>query len=301
MASLAASAPRVVVRRAAARNRLLLAHTRRGFAGSSAARPQQLTAKDAADHLMASYGGKTTSRRQLIDPNQLQKLALTLGRPHLPGTGGGGGDIDVSDVAPPAGTPVPPAYHLVYFTPGGLESELGIDGTDTSFNAAAPFTRRMWAGGVMKWPPGGGEHPGIRVGDVVEERTSLLSAVPKKSRSAGEMVLVEVAKELWTPRGLAAVDQRSWVFRPQLNPDAEVTPPPLPPTSDLRGLSVTRDDDVHGECPFLISTTQPKKEKNTLRRLWQNRRLTRGATPAPPTQPRGTYPGPPSACSASRH
>lgn len=171
---------------------------------------------------MSDFGGKSVSRRQLIDANQLQKLALTLGRPQL------GGGVDVSEVAPPEGTPVPAGYHLVYFTPNGLEEELGADGTDRTFNAPSPFTRRMWAGGTMKWPEAGNHSknsPLLRVGDVAEERTKLLSATPKKSRSAGEMVLVEVEKEFWTPRGLALTDQRSWVFRPELDPNVKIEPP----------------------------------------------------------------------------
>ena len=35
----------------------------------------------------------------------------------------------------------------------------------------------------------------LRVGQVVEERTSLLSAEAKKSRDGSEMILVEVLKE----------------------------------------------------------------------------------------------------------
>ncbi len=197
-------------------------------------RSSQLTAQDAADQMMSIFGGKSMTRRQLIDANQLQKLALTLGRPHI------GEGIDVSENSPPDGTPVPQGYHLVYFTPNGLESELGKDGTDRTFNAPSPFTRRMWAGGVMKWPTaaaGGdkGEQSAVlRVGDVAEERTKLLSAVPKKSRSGDEFVLVEVEKEFWTPRGLALVDQRSWVFRPQLDQNAQLRPPkPL----NLKSLS----------------------------------------------------------------
>jgi hydroxyacyl-ACP dehydratase HTD2-like protein with hotdog domain len=56
----------------------------------------------------------------------------------------------------------------------------------------------------------------LRVGDQVEERTKLLSAVPKKSKSTSEMVLVEVEREFWGPQGLALVDKRSWVFRPEV-------------------------------------------------------------------------------------
>lgn len=146
-----------------------------------------------------TFANKVFTTRQLLDANQLQKLSLTLGRRELyPG-------LDVSAEPPPADTPVPPGYHLVYFTPGGLESELGPDGTDRTFNSPAPFTRRMWAGGKMTWPAGPAQ---LRVGEVAEERTKLLSAVPKTSRDGGEMVLVQVEKEFWGKDGLALTDQR---------------------------------------------------------------------------------------------
>lgn len=155
----------------------------------------------------------TSVRKQLIDGNQLQKLSLTLNRPKL-------FDVDVTELPPPEGTPVPPGYHLVYFTPNGLESELGLDGTDRSFNAPAPFSRRMWAGGKIHWQRELGGQGLLRVGDVAEESTRLKSAVAKKSKSGGEMVLVEVEKEVWGPRGLALKDQRSWIFRTEVDPDA---------------------------------------------------------------------------------
>ncbi|KAI1055772.1 hypothetical protein LB506_009076 [Fusarium annulatum] len=154
-------------------------------------------------------------RRQILDANQVQKLALTLHRPSL-------GGFDMQNQAPPNGTPLPPGYHLVYFTPGGLESELGADGTDTSFNAPFAFTRRMWGGGRIEWAASSSfsstAGPELRVGDEVEEVTSFISATPKKSRSAGEMVLVEVKKEYHGPGGLALTDYRSWTFRPEIKP-----------------------------------------------------------------------------------
>ncbi|KAK8022647.1 hypothetical protein PG993_013414 [Apiospora rasikravindrae] len=133
------------------------------------------SAGDAADQMMHTFADRTMTRRQLLDGNQLQKLSLTLGRPRLhPG-------LDVTQSPPPDGTPLPPGHHLVYFTPGGLESELGPDGTDRTFNAPAPFTRRMWAGGRMTWKM----LAQLRVGQQAEERTRLLSATPKKSRDGG--------------------------------------------------------------------------------------------------------------------
>lgn len=156
-------------------------------------------ASEAAAELMSKFRHRTVVRRQKLDGNQLQKLCLTLGRPTLDQ-----GLLDVRDEPPPDGTPIPPGYHLVYFTPADLESMLGPDGTDQTYNAPAPFSRRMWAGGQMTWENG----VQLRVGDTVEEHTTLQSATAKRSRSAGEMVVVDVRKEFRTEKGLSLVDQR---------------------------------------------------------------------------------------------
>ncbi|KAF4966456.1 hypothetical protein FSARC_5862 [Fusarium sarcochroum] len=150
-------------------------------------RSASTSGSDIAQRLLLQLKSRVTTRRQVLDGNQLQKLSLTLNRPHLyPG-------LDISEIAPVNGTPLPPGYHLVYFTPNGTELELGADGTDRSFNAPAPFTRRMWAGGRMQWTK---DNP-LRVGEEVEERTSLLAAEPKKSRDGAEMIVVTVEKEFW--------------------------------------------------------------------------------------------------------
>ena len=113
---------------------------------------------------------------------------------------------------PPApGTPVPPGYHLVYFTPTFLEGELGIDGTDASYNPDAPFTRRMWAGGQVLWPRGedGKGVNLLRVGQEVRETTRLLSAEPKIIKKTGdEMIVVGVEKVFENEDGVAVIDRR---------------------------------------------------------------------------------------------
>ena len=183
----------------------LIAHHRRCASTTT-------TAADAAKQLLASTEGHIATRRQLLDGNQLQKLSLTVGRPALHR------GLDVTENAPPGGTPLPPGYHLVYFTPDGVEDQLGRDGTDTVYNVQAPFTRRMWAGGRMRWVKG----RDLRVGEVVEERTRIACAEPKVSRDGSEMVIVSVEKEFWGEDGLALVDQRfvslftSLLFSPRI-------------------------------------------------------------------------------------
>lgn len=143
------------------------------------------------------------TRTQLLDANQLHLLTLTLNRAHLyPGT--------TSSSSISNGTPLPPGYHLVYFTPSFLESELGADGTDASYNPSAPFTRRMWAGGEVSWPRLSDGRPNLlRVGEMVSETTRVLSAEPKVVRKTGEeMIVVGVEKRFENEEGVAVVDRR---------------------------------------------------------------------------------------------
>jgi len=154
-------------------------------------------------------------RKQTLDANQVHLLSITLGR------------SPTSLDPPPEGAPIPPGYHLVYFTPSIAESELGLDGTDRIVNPLHSFTRRMWAGGEITWT----QDPKslLRVGQHVQETTRLRSAEPKTLKNGGEMLVVGVEKTLSNGAGLALVDQRSWVFQ------AEITPP----GPDLRALSST--------------------------------------------------------------
>ncbi|KAL4868490.1 hypothetical protein BDV12DRAFT_185861 [Aspergillus spectabilis] len=46
---------------------------------------------------------------------------------------------------------LPPAHHLVYFPPQVTLTQLLADGTDTLHSPGAPFNRRLWAGGSVKF------------------------------------------------------------------------------------------------------------------------------------------------------
>lgn len=171
------------------------------------------SAQEACSEIFARFGNKPISvRKQLLDANQLHLLNITLGR------------SPTSNGPPPDGTPIPPGYHLVYFTPPIAESELGPDGTDRTVNPLRPYTRRMWAGGELKWNQ---EHSALlRVGQMVQETTRMLSAEPKKLKGGGEMLVVGVEKTFENEKGVALVDRRSWVFQREIvEPRA---PPPKP-------------------------------------------------------------------------
>ena len=159
------------------------------------------SASDAAEEILQRFGQKPISvREQLIDGNQAQLLSLTLGRPSLHNR------VHLTeDGTPIDGTPLPPGYHLVYFTPRFLEKDLGLDGTDKTVNPLAPYTRRMWAGGELVWK----QRPGqiLRIGQNVTETTRITSAEPKTMKS-GDSILAGVEKTFETDNGVALIDRR---------------------------------------------------------------------------------------------
>ncbi|KAE9380629.1 hypothetical protein N431DRAFT_432917 [Stipitochalara longipes BDJ] len=166
----------------------------------------------ASQFLSKSQSLPPHTQTQLLDANQLQRFSATLSRPEL------------SQSLPETGTPLPACYHLAYFTPSQVEEELGRDGTDTTFNPPSPFTRRMWAGGELEWI--GGEANRLKIGQTVTETTKLVSAVGKKTRSGEEMVVVGVEKVYENEQGVALVDKRNWIFRPEITtPQAPASKP----------------------------------------------------------------------------
>ncbi|KAH8700830.1 hypothetical protein BGW36DRAFT_395839 [Talaromyces proteolyticus] len=171
-------------------------------------------------------------RKQVLDANQLQLLSLTLNRPTLHS--------------------YPPAYHLVYFTPAFLETELGADGTDMSYNPESPFTRRMWAGGEVSWPRDArGELNLLRVGQEVKETTTVLSSEPKVVRKTGEaMIVVGVEKTFSNEDGVAVVDRRNWVFR-----EALPTNPPQPKRESNNLASLSQSSNGRTKPSELVSST----------------------------------------------
>ncbi|OBT53573.1 hypothetical protein VE04_05982 [Pseudogymnoascus sp. 24MN13] len=92
------------------------------------------SAAAAAEFLQRTSKAGSFVQEQFLDPNQLQKLSLTLGRPTLYKS------LRIDSKPPPQGTPLPPGYHLAYFTPSGCEQELGRDGTITRDHCQSPVS-----------------------------------------------------------------------------------------------------------------------------------------------------------------
>lgn len=204
-----------------------MAHIARRLFTTSTRR--QASATEASAEIYERFGnGKPVSiRKQVLDANQLQLLSITLNR------------TPTSNNPPPEGTPVPPGYHLAYFTPSIVEAELGLDGTDRTVNPLSPYTRRMWAGGELTWAQD--VNALLRVGQDVRETTKLLSAEPKRLRNGGEMLVVGVEKTFENNKGIALVDKRSWVFQKEITPEHPLTPPAKPDEMALPSGQHTRD------------------------------------------------------------
>lgn len=203
-----------------------MAHfARRLFTTSSR---NQASAPEACDELLTRFQkGPISIRKQILDANQLQLLSITLNR------------TPSSFNPPPDGYPIPPGYHLVYFTPSIVESELGLDGTDRTVNPLSPYTRRMWAGGELQWTKD--RNTLLRVGQEVRETTKLLSAEPKKLRNGGEMLVVGVEKTFSNDHGIALSDRRNWVFQRELTPENPTKAPPKPEEKPLPTGDYQRD------------------------------------------------------------
>jgi 3-methylfumaryl-CoA hydratase len=99
--------------------------------------------------------------------------------------------LDRSPARPPAGTPLPPLWHWLYFLPLHGTSDIGPDGHARrgDFLPPVPLPRRMWAGSrfLFRTP--------LRVGDIID-RTSTIEEVAPKEGKSGPLVFVKVRHEV---------------------------------------------------------------------------------------------------------
>jgi 3-methylfumaryl-CoA hydratase len=109
--------------------------------------------------------------------------------------------------APCDGEAMPMLWHWCAFPPIADNSSLGADGHPRGSNLLPPTTlpRRMWAGGSLSF------HREMRVGEVLERRSRLRSAVEKNAKS-GPMVLVTVDHEIYAGGELAVQERQDIVY-----------------------------------------------------------------------------------------
>ena len=158
--------------------------------------------------------GRTESVSDQLTPTPYAALGATLDRP---------------PERPPAGTPLPPLWHWLYFLPLHRRSGLGPDGHARRGGFLPPvlLQRRMWAGSQFEF------HAPLRIGDAVT-RVSTSEDVTEKSGRTGPLVFVRVRHEIRRDgeSAVALTEFHDIVYRDAAKPgDAPPPPKPAPPAS----------------------------------------------------------------------
>jgi len=104
------------------------------------------------------------------------------------------------------GDPLPPLFHWMYCRELAPGRQLDVDGHQKrgDFLPALPLSRRMWAGGRLKF------EGTVRVGDGLRRRSTVSSVTPKEGRS-GPLVLVTVEHRISGQEG-EIVEEQDLVF-----------------------------------------------------------------------------------------
>lgn len=124
--------------------------------------------------------------------------------------------FDRDEQIPRKGEPIPPGWHLVYFAALSRKATLGADGLPTTGGVLPPmpFPRRMYAGAAITF------HDPIRVGDTLKRETEF-SDVSLRSGGTGTLVFTTQTRRIFTPRGLAIVEESHTVFREEVEAGAK--------------------------------------------------------------------------------
>jgi len=163
------------------------------------------------DFDVAQWIGKTgTPVSDSVTAAPYAALSATLDRP--------------SDV-PPAGTPLPPLWHWLYFLPIHPRSDLGPDGHPKrgGFLPPVALPRRMWGGRQFQFISP------IRIGDRIT-RTSTIADVRQKEGRTGPLVLVKVRHEVRraTEAAPVMVELQDIIYRDAAKPGDTSSPPNAP-------------------------------------------------------------------------
>ena len=145
--------------------------------------------------------------------------------------------FDRPESAPREGEEIPVGWHVGYFPVSQATSELGADGlpNGTGVLPPMPLPRRMYAGNRIAF------HQPIRVGDRLRREIELTD-LQVRTGNTGTMIVTTQTRRIFTPRGLAIVEEYDNVFREAVPPGAKSAtakreaPPP--------GLAWSRSFDV---------------------------------------------------------
>jgi len=155
---------------------------------------------------LKSWIGRSERHSAVIRPDPMAMMSATLG-----------GSADL----PRDGTPLPAAWHWLYFLKPTPRGDLGLDGHAAlgEFLPPVALPRRMWAGGCFDF------RKPIRIGESVN-KVSSISKIERKSGRSGELCFVTVRHELFVADELRLIEDHDIVYRE----DTAVTQSaPLPP------------------------------------------------------------------------
>ncbi len=172
----------------------------------------------------SAWIGRSETAQDSLHATPLMALAATLDHPPEP---------------VPAGTPLPPLWHWLYFLPLHRQSEIGADGHARrgGFLPPVPLPRRMWAGSQFEF------RAPLRVGDTVA-RTSTIADVRCKQGRSGPLVFVKVRHELHANGAPepALVEFHDIVYREARQPGDAEPPPQAAPTGAAWQREIVPDD-----------------------------------------------------------
>jgi 3-methylfumaryl-CoA hydratase len=140
---------------------------------------------------------------------------------------------------PPAGTPLPPLWHWLYFLPLHAQSGIGADGHAKrgGFLPPVPLPRRMWAGSDFTF------HAPLCVGDSLT-RTSTIADVSEKSGRTGQLVFVKVRHEIRRngAQEVALTEHHDIVYRAAASPGDAAPAPQAAPAGSTWRRTIVPDD-----------------------------------------------------------
>jgi 3-methylfumaryl-CoA hydratase len=173
---------------------------------------------------LRAWIGRSETAHDLVGPTPVVALSATLDHPAA---------------AVPAGTPLPPLWHWLYFLPMHRQSEIGADGHARrgGFMPPVPLPRRMWAGSQFEFLAP------VRVGDALV-RISTIADVTVKSGRTGQLVFVKVRHELRCNGAAEAalVEFHDIVYRDAQRADDAAPPPQAAPAGASWQREITPDD-----------------------------------------------------------
>jgi len=146
--------------------------------------------------------------------------------------------LDRDDDKPKIGDPLPIGWYTVLFPRVVKQSQVGPDGHPKrgDFLPPVPLPRRMFAGKRTTY------YEPLCIGDEVT-RESTIKEVNFKQGRTGQMVFVTVKTDIWSPRGLAVVQEQDIVYRQE--PDKSTPPaPPQPAPGNAKWKKIVTPDTV---------------------------------------------------------